>query len=461
MEITFHGAAGIVTGSCHLLSINQKKYLLDCGMFQGRKEITKMNYDPFAFDPKKIEAVILSHAHIDHSGLIPKLYKKGFRGKVYCTKATKDLCRIMLEDSADIQEREAEYDNKRLRRKGLPLREPLYTKKDALNCMKLFKAYNYDDIISVSEDVNAVFKDAGHILGSSIVEVFAKEKGNAKKIVFSGDIGKLDSPIIRNPTFIKEADFVLVESTYGGRIHEDITERKQMLIDIIGKNYKKGGRLMIPCFAIERTQEIIYNLNEFTEKGLMENIPVFVDSPLATKATEIFVRHPECYDEEIKDLIAEGDMPFQFPKLKFIKALKDSKKLNDYHDPCIIIAGSGMCTGGRIKHHLKNHLNEENSTVLFVGYQAVGTLGRRIRSGQKKVKIYGRWYDVKVNIESIGGFSAHGDKEFLLQWLCNFKDKPKIFIVHGEPEEAKSLKEEVVKFNKNVSIAKLHQTVTI
>jgi metallo-beta-lactamase family protein len=461
MEIEFLGAAGIVTGSCHLLTVNKKKYLIDCGMFQGRREITKKNFEPFAFNPRDINAVILSHPHIDHSGLIPKLYEFGFRGTVYSTRAAKDLCRIMLEDSADIQERETIYDNKRLKREGLPLRKPLYTKKDARLCMKLFRAVDYNKQVNVSPDVDVVFRDAGHILGSAILEIFAKEKNTKKKIVFSGDLGNPDSPIVKNPTFIREADYVLMESTYGSRIHEDLKERETILLNIIKDNYKKGGRLLIPSFAVERTQEIVYVLNKFVEHGMMPKMNVYVDSPLATKATEVFMHHPECYDQETKALVEKGDNPFEFPRLTYVTSVNDSKKINEMKEPCIIIAGSGMCNGGRIKHHLKNRLGEKNSTILFVGYQAEGTLGRRIRDGAKKVKIYGQWYDVKINIESIGGFSGHADQTALLKWARNFKDAPQIYIVHGETRESDVLAEEIKKFNTNVHIAKLHQIVKI
>lgn len=461
MEIKFLGAAEIVTGSCHLLTVNGSQYLLDCGMFQGQRETTKMNFEPFAFNPAKIKALILSHAHIDHSGLIPKLCREGFKGIIYCTKATKDLCRIMLEDSADIQERETVYDNRRLAREGKPLRTPLYTKKDAKGCMPLFKAVEYDKIIKVSPEIKVVFRDAGHILGSAIVEVFATEGKKTKKIVFSGDLGQPGLPIIKNPRLIKEADFVLLESTYGGRIHEPVAERREQLLKIIKENHQKNGRLMIPSFAIERAQEIIYRLNEFSEKGKMPRMPVFVDSPLAVKATEVFTRHTECYDEEIKNLLAKGDDPFEFPGLKYVTSVNDSKKINLIKDPCIIIAGSGMCTGGRIKHHLKNRLKEKNSTLLFVGYQAKGTLGRKLRDGAKKAKIYGKIYDVNVNVDAIGGFSAHADKIMLAGWAKHFKDTPAIYLVHGEPRESKELEKEIKNFNSNVHIAKMHQTVKI
>lgn len=461
MKITFNGAAGIVTGSCHLLTINDNQYLLDCGMFQGTKDITKLNFLPFAFDPSKIKAVILSHAHIDHSGLLPKLCKEGFKGKVYCTKATKDLCEIMLEDSAYIQERETEYDNRKLKSKGLPLRQPLYGKKDVVECMKIFKDVAYNERTQISPDISFTLRDAGHILGSAIVEVFAKEDVKEKKIVFSGDLGQPNLPIIKDPTFIEEADYVLVESTYGGREHESIAKRRKMLLDIIKRNFEKKGRLMIPSFAVERAQELIYRLNEFSEKGLMPKMKVFVDSPLTTKATEVFMRHHECYDEEIMELIKKDDNPFEFPMLQYIKDVRDSKKLNTIKEPCIIIAGSGMCNGGRIKHHLANHLKEKNSTVLFIGYQAYGTLGRIIRDGAKKAKIYGQWYDIKAEIKAIGGFSAHADKHFLLRWLNKFKGKPKVLIIHGESRESDALAEALVKFNDNYHIPYMHETVKL
>ncbi len=461
MEIKFLGAAGIVTGSCHMLTVNGRKYLLDCGMFQGTKETTKLNFVPFDFDARKIEAVILSHAHIDHSGLIPKLCREGFRGAVHCTKATKDLCSIMLEDSADIQERETVYDNKRLEREGMPLRKPLYTKKDAKDCMKLLRAYDYNREITAGPGIKVVFRDAGHIIGSAIVEVFAEEEGVRKKIVFSGDLGKPDSPIVKDPSFIDDADFVIMESTYGSRVHEEVKQRRQMLLDIVSETFKKGGKLMIPAFAVERTQEIISTLNEFAEKGLMPKQSVFLDSPLAVKATRVFLNHPECYDREFAAMLDSGDNPFTFPSLKYIINVNESKKLNTYKEPCIIIAGSGMCNGGRIKHHLINHMGEPNSNILFVGYQGAGTLGRRIREGAKRVRIYGDWYTVNAGVKAIGGFSSHADRNTLIAWARNFKTKPTIFIVHGEPRESGYLASEISKFNRDVHIARMKQTVRL
>lgn len=461
MELRFLGAAEMVTGSCHMLTINNKKYLLDCGMFQEGVTITRKNYRPFPFEPQQISVVILSHAHIDHSGLIPKLWKEGFRGKVYCTRATKDLCRIMLEDSADVQEREAIYDNKRLKREGKPLRIPLYTKDDARKCMELFRGADYDTPVAVSRGLNVTFRDAGHILGSSIVEIFAEEKKVSRKIVFSGDLGQPNSPIVNDPTFVKNADYVIMESTYGSRVHEDVKNRNKILLDLINSNYQKSGRLLIPVFAVEKAQEMIFRLREFSQKGLLPPMEIFLDSPLARKATEVFARHPECYDQEMKALVDRGETPFEFSRLKYVASLEDSKKLNAYKKPCIIMAGSGMCNGGRIKHHLRNHLGEENSTVLFVGYQSRGTLGRRIREGEKKVKIYGEWHEVRVSVKAIGGFSSHADQPFLVSWARNFKNTPNIYLVHGEPRESTALAAEISAFNRNVQVAKMGQTVRI
>ncbi len=457
MKLKFYGAAGFVTGSCYVLSFNGKKVMIDCGMYQGPKEVTKLNYEPFQFNPKEIDVLILTHAHIDHSGLIPKLCKEGFNGKIYCTSATKDLCRIMLSDSAHIQEMEAYHDNKRLSRDHKPLRTPLYLKKDVLKCMTQFRGFPYNELLRVFDGLEVVYRDAGHIIGSSMVEVFVKEKGVTKKIVFSGDLGQVDAVIIDDPTYIKSADYVLVESTYGGRIHEGRSQRQGMLKSLIQEVNKTGGKLIIPSFAIERTQEIIYELNELAESGQIPNVPIFVDSPLAIKATRVFRNHTENYDQEAVDLLAKGDDPFEFKMLKYTEKAEESKKLNLLKGAAVIISASGMCTGGRIKHHLKNHMSKPNSIIFFVGYQARGTLGRRIRQGAKQVKIYGESIKVKAKIVSCGGFSAHADQPQLLKWLNSFETKPKVFMVHGEPEEAKALK----KAYGSGHIAKLYEEVEL
>jgi metallo-beta-lactamase family protein len=439
MKLKFYGAAGIVTGSCYRITTGDRQILIDCGMFQGTKKISKMSYDNFKFEPKKIDAVLLTHAHIDHSGLIPKLYKYGFRGKVYCTNATKDLCRIMLEDSAHLQEFETKWDNKRLAREGKTLRKPLYTIKEAQKCMQLFKSFNYDELIKIMPNIEIAFREAGHIVGSAIIEVFITEE-TTKKIVFSGDLGQENAPIIKDTFRIKTADYVLCESTYGGRVHENKKERISLIKKAMEETLKNNGKLIIPAFAIEKTQELIYGLNELAEKKQLPDIPIFVDSPLAMKATRIFEKHTENYDDDALNRIASGDNPFEFKNLKYLEKTEESKELNEYKKPCVIISASGMCTGGRIKHHLKNHIHKPNTIIFFVGYQAEGTLGRRIKDGEKVVKIYGENYPVKAKIMSAESFSSHADQPQLLKWLGAFETNPKVFFVHGEPESLEALK---------------------
>jgi len=437
MKVKFCGAARIVTGSCYHLDIKGKEYLVDCGMFQGRKETTKKNYEPFLFNPKKITAVFLTHAHIDHSGLIPKLYNQGFRGKIYATSTTVDLCKIMLEDSAHIQEMDGEHENRRRQRQGLEPRKPLYGKKDAEQCMKLFKRVKYDTLIKIADNLNIRFRDAGHILGSSIIQVFVNEDNQEKKIVFSGDLGQWDVPIVKDPTYINEADYLFIESTYGDRLHERVEKREDQLLYYINDVIKKGGKLLIPSFAIERTQEILYAFNKLIHEKRFPKIPVFLDSPLAIRATEVFKKHIEDYDQEARHKYKNI---FDFPQLKYLLTAQQSMELNDFAGPCIIIAGSGMMTAGRIRHHLKHGLWDKKNTVLVVGYQAEGTLGRRILEGDKTVKMMGMEITVGADVNKINSFSAHADYEDMLEWLSGFEKKPKkVFIVHGEEKSGKSL----------------------
>jgi len=438
MQIRFCGAAKIVTGSCYLIKTGKTQFLVDCGMFQGTKDITRINYEPFCFNPKEISYVFLTHAHIDHSGLIPKLKKEGFKGTIFATPATVDLCRIMLEDSANIQMTETEMENKRRLREGLPPRKPLYTIDDARNSFTLFKKLDYDELTKITDNVSVRYRDAGHIIGSAIIEVFVKENGKDKKIVFSGDLGQWNVPIIKDPTFIEDADYLLVESTYGDRSHEDISIRDDLLLKYAVDTFKKGGKLLIPSFAIERTQELLYSFNKLIKAKKFPDEKIFLDSPLAIKATEIFKRHKECFDEEA--LNEYGD-PFDFKNLVYTSKAKDSMGINDYKKPCVVIAGSGMCTAGRIRHHLKHGLWDPKNTVLFVGYQAEGTLGRVILEGAEKVRMMGIQVAVKADIEKINSFSAHADYRDILKWVAGFKEKPaKIFIIHGEESAAKSLK---------------------
>ncbi len=431
MKIKFIGAARIVTGSCYLFTVKDYQFLLECGMFQGEKEETKLNYDPFPFEPARIKFVILSHAHIDHTGLIPKLVRDGFKGTIYCTKPTKDLCDIMLQDSGHLQESENYTENKKRMRQGLPLRNTLYTQKDAIACMKNFKGYDYDEEIKITPEVTIVYRDAGHILGSAIIELYIKEE-KTTKIVFSGDLGQKDTPIVRDPTFIKDADYVMMETTYGDRIHEKAEERKQKLQAILSKTLKRGGKVIIPSFAIERTQELLYHMNYLVEHGLIPKTNLFLDSPLAIDATDIFLKYPQYYDKETLALFKKGDSPFRFPGLRYTKKTEESKELNEYDKPCIIVAGAGMCNGGRIKHHLKHNVWNAKNTILFIGDQAKGTLGRQILEHAEFIRIYGEEYKVAAEIEKINAYSAHADQNGLLEWVRYFNKPKKVFLVHGE-----------------------------
>ena len=440
MKITFLGAAKTVTGSCYLVETKNCKFLVDCGMFQGHSKENMLNEEPFAFIPSELNFMFLTHSHIDHSGRIPKLYLDGFKGEVIATKATTELCGIMLPDSGHIQEFENEWTNRKLLRAGKPPVEPLYTVKDAEECMKLFRDVKYNEIIKVNEDIKVRFNDAGHILGSAILEIWVMDNGKETKVVFSGDLGNKDIPILRDPTFIESADYLVIESTYGNRLHKERAKNSEHFLDIINDTLERGGNVVIPSFAVGRTQEIIYDLNKNHEKfdEKLERFfrtPVYVDSPLAKSATEVFRNNLDCYDDEARAYIANGDNPLDFPGLKFTQSADESKALNDKKESMIIISASGMCEAGRIKHHLKHNLWRKDSTILFVGYQAVGTLGRRLVEGARKVKLFGEEITVNARIEMIDGFSGHADKNGLLGWISKFSKKPKkIFIVHGEEE---------------------------
>ena len=451
MKISFLGAAKIVTGSNFLIETKNTKFLIDCGMFQGSKSINRMNYEPFSFNPGEIDFMVLSHAHIDHSGRIPKLTKKGFKGNIYTTKATTDLCSIMLPDSGHIQEMENKWDNRKRRRSGGKLREPLYTVKEAEESLKYFKPVLYNQKIKLSEEVTLRFRDAGHILGSAIIELWIKEEeGKETKLVFSGDLGRRDRPILRDPSIIDEADYLIVESTYGNKLHHPSEDDAKELISIINATAKRGGNVVIPSFAVERAQDIIYELNKYyTEyvKSKDQNflsVPVYVDSPLTVSATEIFLRNPDCFDEDTLKLINIGNNPLDFRNLKFTRTTEESKQINFSKESKVIISASGMCTAGRIKHHLKHNLWRKESSIVFVGYQANGTLGRRIKEGEKVVKIFGEEIQVNAEIHSLEGFSGHADKEGILQWIKSFKSKPqKIFVVHGEEEATEEISRKI------------------
>lgn len=441
MEIKFLGASNVVTGSNFLIETDKYKILLDCGMFQGSKELEKLNFEKFSYNPADIDYLILSHAHIDHSGRIPKLVKEGFKGKIICTSATFDLCKIMLIDSANIQQSDVEWENRKRQRAGKKPIEPLYTVDDAEMSLRYFEPYLYDQKINLNEDIIVRFKDAGHILGSAIVELWIKEKKDFTKIVFSGDLGMPGRPIIKSPEYIDEADYIIIESTYGNRIHEDMKASTKKLVEIINTTAKNGGSVIIPSFAVGRTQEIIYELNKYYEydKSIEEymRIPVYVDSPMAVRATEAFQANPNCFNDETKKLILNGDNPFEFSNLFYVKSQQESMKLNQYNFPRVIISASGMCTAGRIRHHLKHNLWKANNSIVFVGYQAEGTLGRKLLDGVNNVKILGEEIKVEAEIHDLEGFSGHADQTILMKWLNNFKNKPKkIFVVHGEKESS-------------------------
>ncbi len=442
MNITFLGAAETVTGSCYLVETKETKFLVDCGMFQGSKNEAILNAEPFSFNPGELDFMLLSHAHIDHSGRIPKLYMDGFKGNIFATKATVELCRIMLPDSGHIQETENEWTNRKRQRAGKSSVKPIYTVKEATDCLEQFRSVQYGEVLKINDDIRVRFNDAGHILGSAIIEIWISENGKDTKIVFSGDLGNKDMPILKDPIIISDADYLVVESTYGDRLHTHSKgpERIEEFINIITETVAAGGNVVIPSFAVGRTQEIIYELNKYMDVysdkvNKILDLPVFVDSPLATSATEIFRENLDCYDEEAKEYIANGDNPLDFPTLKFTQSPEESRKLNERNDSIIIISASGMCDAGRIKHHLKHNLWRKNSTILFVGYQAEGSLGRRIIDGAPKVKIFGEEISVNARIEVIDGFSGHADKKGLLDWIGSFAHKPKkVFIVHGEKE---------------------------
>jgi len=465
MKLTFYGAAGTVTGSCHLLEIENKKILLDTGMFQGGSEADDMNFEAFRFNPSEIDMLILSHAHIDHSGRIPLLVKYGFKGKILTSAPTFELCKIMLPDSAFIQESEAEWKSRKRQRAGKSSVEPLYTVRDAEASLKLFHTVEYNKVNNIDSNISIRFKDAGHILGSSIIELWIREKGEEFKLVYSGDLGNKDVPIMNDPSIIEDADYVIMESTYGDRLHTDTQNKNLALLDIITKTIERKGNVVIPSFAIERTQEILYILNilKETKDSKLRNIPVYVDSPLAINATKIFQNFLPYFDEEAQKFIKSGDDPFDFPNLIFTQTADESKAINFMTGSNIIISASGMCEAGRIKHHLKHNLWREDSSVVFVGYQAQNTLGRRIKDGEKTVKIFGEEIGVKCKVYSIEGFSGHADQKGLLDWIGAFKKKPKkVFLVHGEESSLKELSKQIdEKLGIPNEIAKLGQSVEL
>jgi metallo-beta-lactamase family protein len=437
--VNFLGAAQNVTGSAYFLEANGVRLLVDCGLYQER-ELRVRNWDPFPIPPHTIDAVLLSHAHLDHSGLLPKLVRDGFAGRIFCTHATYDIAQILLLDAAHLQEQDAEFKRKRHEREGRkgPYPEiPLYTAKDASASFPQFSPVGYEETIKLGEGVEATFHDAGHVLGSSMVKVKVSQNGEQRTLVFSGDVGRWEKPMLHDPTIFVEADYILVESTYGDRLHEDQKGIEATLAEIINSTRKRGGNIVIPSFAFERAQEILYYLNELLLQNRIPHLMVFLDSPMATSITEVFEHYPDLLDEDMVQLMRQKKSPFDFTGLQMTRTTDESKVINHISGTVVIIAGSGMCTGGRIKHHLVNNISKRESTILFPGYQATGTLGRQIVDGAKEVRILGQMYQVKARIAQINGFSAHADRDELFRWLSGLKRPPlHLFVTHGEPEVA-------------------------
>ena len=470
MKVTFLGAAKTVTGSNFLVEGAGKKFLVDCGMYQGAAAEELENSAPFMFNIDEINFMLLTHAHIDHSGRIPKLYNEGYRNPIFATKATCDLCSIMLPDSGHIQEMEIEWKNRKRMRKGEKPLPPLYTAEDAAKSLEIFTPVQYDQLIEIDENIHVRFNDAGHMLGSAIIEVWIKEDGEQKKIVFTGDLGNNDIPLLSSPTMIEDTDYLVMESTYGNRLHLRNDDKAELFLKIVYETLEKGGTVVIPSFAVGRTQEVLYELNKIKDVKHSEefykqyqklmSVPVYVDSPLAISATEVFRENMNLFNEETQELIQSGDNPLEFPGLEFTRTADESKELNEKDEASIIISASGMCEVGRIKHHLKHNLWNPNSTILFVGYQAPGTLGRKLVDGEKRVTIFGEEIAVNARIEYIEGYSGHADQEWLMNFVYSFIKKPThIFLVHGEPEGQIVLKQKLEEETKiPVTIPSLGET---
>lgn len=441
MKLTFWGAAQTVTGSMHLVEVNDQRILLDCGLYQGKRDLSYERNLNLPFDPASIDVVILSHAHIDHSGNLPNLVKQGFRGSIWATPATRDLCVAMLQDSGHIQEQDTIYVNRKRERDGLPPIQPLYTKRDAVEAIKQFVTINYHRPFSPASGVSATFLDAGHILGSAIVVLDMVEGERQRRLIFSGDLGRQGMAILRDPETVDTADFLILESTYGNRRHETRDEARQVLRQAIVETHKRRGKVIIPAFAVGRTQELVYALNELSESQKIPTLDIYVDSPLAVDVTEVFRAHPECYDEETLALLQQARTPFGFRRLTYVRDVDDSKRLNFLRDSAVIISASGMCESGRILHHLKNNIEDSDNTILFSGFQAENTLGRRILDGHRRVRIFGEEYDVRARVARVEGYSAHADSEELRAWARHL-DRQRlqgIFLVHGEADAAHAL----------------------
>jgi metallo-beta-lactamase family protein len=462
MKLHFYGGAGEVTGSCYLIETGSHRLLMDCGLVQGGRNAEARNEKPFPFDPRTIDAVVLSHAHIDHSGRLPLLVKQGFSGPIYAQKATKSLCRIMLKDAAFLNEKGAEWDNRKRERKGLDRIKPLYTHQDAIAAMRLFRAQRYDELLSILPGIKVRFRDAGHILGSSIIELFLEEQGVSRKLVFSGDLGQKNMPIIRNPEIIDEADLLLLESTYGDRLHRPFESTLEELKGIFTQANRESGNIIIPAFTVGRTQQLLYLFSKHAKEWDLEKWHIFLDSPMAIEATEVHDRYTRLYNRETTELWHNRGLYRRLPNLRFCRTTNQSMALNQVRSGAIIIAGSGMCTGGRIKHHLKNNIWRKNCHLIIPGFQAKGTIGRAIVDGADYIRLWGETIKVAAKVHTVGGLSAHADQDGLVDWYKGFKSQPPVMLVHGEEVALNGLAERLCKeTDALVRVARLGETIDL
>jgi metallo-beta-lactamase family protein len=464
MKLTFHGAARTTTGSMHLLETGTQRILLDCGLYQGHRAEAFQRNANLPFDPKTIDAALLSHAHIDHSGNLPTLVKNGFAGEINCTNATRDLVTLMLRDSARIQEQDAAYLNQKSSRRGLPKIEPLYTSEDAEHALKHLVGRSYEEPFDLADHgVRVTLLDAGHILGSAITLLELKDGDRAIRLGFTGDLGRPGTLLLPDPSLVHNLDYLIIESTYGDREHGAIKDSEDDLARVVKKTIARGGKVIIPAFAVERTQEVVYTLHLKKDAGQLSATPTFVDSPLAIDATDVFRLHAECLREELRDHLLSHQDPFGFGGLKYTRSVDESKAINTIRDSCVIISANGMCEAGRILHHLKNNLEDERNTILFVGYQAENTLGRRLVDGAKKVRIFGDEFHVRAEIQVANGFSAHADRNELLGWVAGVKDTLKgVFVVHGEEQSALSFADALRAMNGfTVTVPEPNQTIEL
>jgi metallo-beta-lactamase family protein len=463
LKIKFLGATRSVTGSRHIFESNGHTILMDCGLFQGRREESNRKNKDFPFDPKAIERVVLSHAHIDHSGNLPNLVKQGYSNSIYSTFATRDLCLVMLKDTAHIQQKDAEYLNKKEERKALPPIEPLYDAEDVEKTLSQFRGIGYQKGFYVTEDVRLTFYDAGHILGSALSIFDVKENGRNSRLAYIVDLGRKNLPILKDPQLVRGINFMIIESTYGNRLHEDPQATENKLATVVNETISGGGKIIIPAFSVGRTQEVVYGLHRLQERGIIPHVRIFVDSPLSVNVTEIFKLHPECFDNETNQMLAHHDDPFGWKDVSYIKEVEESKELNRIDQPCIIISASGMCESGRILHHLKNNVEDPRNTIMVVGFMAQHTLGRRIVERHKKIRIFGEEFQLKARVEVFDAFSAHADRNGLLEYAENTKDTLSgVFIVHGEEEQSQALAEGIKGLGiQNVSIPAFGEEVQI